>query len=234
MAEQKNVRRVLAEVQRELNVPKDQYNSFGKYKFRNLESINLALKPLCEKYECGYYLTDDIVFIEGRFYLKATATFYAFGCDEEVSVTSWAREANEKKGMDEAQVTGLSSSYARKYAMCGLFAIDSGEEVDGMDNRGSESRSKAQTSRGSTTTQRGSQSSRKPAPQKPAAASGDDFLINLTKFAEMKSKTVDDVIAALNKTKAMQALGVVEGTLEYSEEQTACAANILANWIAKS
>ena len=234
MAEQKNVRQVLAEVQRELNVPKDKYNSFGKYKFRNLESINLALKPLCEKHKCGYYLTDDIVFIEGRFYLKATATFYAFGCDGEVSVTAWAREEDEKKGMDEAQITGLSSSYARKYAMCGLFAVDSGEEVDGMDNRSSESRSKAQTSRGGTTAQRGSQSSRKPAPQKPTAASGDDFLINLTKFAEMKGRTVDDVIRALNKTAHMQKLGVAEDTLEYSEEQTACASGILAGWIAKS
>lgn len=226
MAEQKNVRQVLAEVQRELNVPKDQYNSFGKYKFRNLESINLALKPLCEKHKCGYYLTDDIVFIEGRFYLKATATFYAFGCDGEVSVTAWAREEDEKKGMDEAQITGLSSSYARKYAMCGLFAVDSGEEVDGMDNRAASTpkapRGKAQPK------------SAVKKVQKQEAASVDDFLLRLTEFAEMKGKTVDEVIGVLNKTVSMQKLGVAEGTVSYTDEQTACAAGILASWIAKS
>lgn len=235
MAEKEmGLRAVLSHVQNELHVPKDQYNSFGKYAFRNLESINAALKPLCEMYDCGYFLSDEVVLIGERFYTKATVTFWANGCEGEISSTAYAREEDEKKGMDEAQISGLASSYARKYAMCGMFAIDSGEEVDGMDNRGSVSDSKTRSRGGGTTTPKKAQPTRKTAPQKPTQASGDDFLVNLAKFAEMKGRQIDEVIAALNKTKGMQELGVTEGTLEYSEAQTVRASEILAGWIAKS
>lgn len=234
MAEkERGLRAVLSHVQNELHVPKDQYNSFGKYAFRNLESINAALKPLCDKHDCGYFLSDEVVLIGERFYTKATATFWANGSDGEISSTAYAREEDEKRGMDDAQVSGLASSYARKYAMCGLFAIDSGEEVDGMDNRGSESGSKTRA-RGGGTAPRKAQPARKTAPQKPTQASGDDFLVNLARFAEMKGRSVDEVIAALNKTHGMQELGVAEGALEYSEAQTVRASEILAGWIARS
>ena len=103
-----------------------------------------------------------------------------------------------------------------------------------MDNRGSESGSKTRTRGDGTTTPKKAQPARKTAPQKPKQASGDDFLVNLTKFAEMKGRSVDEVIAALNKTHGMQELGVTEGTLEYNEAQTVRAYEILAGWIAKS
>lgn len=128
------VRGALANVQREISVPKSHMNKFGNYSYRSLEDINAAAKPICEKYHCGYAFTDELVAVGDRFYVRATAFFWADGSDEMVTATAWAREALEKKGMDEAQITGLASSYARKYAACALFAIDSGEEVDAMEN----------------------------------------------------------------------------------------------------
>lgn len=128
------VRGTLANVQREISVPKSHVNKFGNYSYRSLEDINAAAKPICEKYHCGYAFTDELVAVGDRFYVRATAFFWADGSDEMVTATAWAREELEKKGMDAAQITGLASSYARKYAACALFAIDSGEEVDALDN----------------------------------------------------------------------------------------------------
>lgn len=128
------VRETLAKVQREISVPKSHVNKFGNYSYRSLEDINAAAKPICEKHRCGYAFTDELVAVGDRFYVRATAFFWTDGSDEMVTATAWAREEREKKGMDEAQITGLASSYARKYAACALFAIDSGEEVDALDN----------------------------------------------------------------------------------------------------
>lgn len=133
--EGRNVYSVLSEVQRALNVPKSRTNKFGGYSYRSLEDINAAAKPLCDRHKCGYFFEDTIEQVGERYYLKAVATFWCDGSDKTVSASAYAREAKDKKGMDEAQITGLASSYARKYAACGLFAIDSGEEVDSMDNR---------------------------------------------------------------------------------------------------
>lgn len=125
----------LAAVQHELNVPKSQVNKFGGYKYRSLEDINGAAKPLCESHDCGYAITDNAVEIGGRVYIMATVRFWSNKADGYIESSALAREEDSKKGMDEAQITGLASSYARKYALCGLFAIDGGEEVDVMDNR---------------------------------------------------------------------------------------------------
>ena len=107
----------LIAIQHELKAPKSNFNSFGKYKYRNCEDILEAVKPLLAKEECTLTITDDVVLIGDRFYIKATATIT--DGTETVSVTAFARESAEKKGMDDSQVTGTASSYARKYALNG-------------------------------------------------------------------------------------------------------------------
>ena len=127
----KTAHEYLAEIQKNLNAPKGQTNTFGKYKYRNCEDILTALKPLLG--ECTITLSDEIVMIGDRFYVKATARLDASNTC--VSVSAYAREDVNKKGMDLAQITGSTSSYARKYALNGLFAIDDTKDADSMDNR---------------------------------------------------------------------------------------------------
>ena len=108
-------------IQKNLNAQKTQYNSFGKYKYRNVEDILSGVKDVLPD-DCAVVMTDDILMIGDRFYVKATATLKCADC--EISSQAYARESFDKKGMDSAQVTGAASSYARKYALCALFAID--------------------------------------------------------------------------------------------------------------
>ena len=112
----------LNHIQVTLNAPKNLYNSFGKYKYRNLEGIFEGLKPLLKETGCAVTVSDEIVCVNEMNYIKATATL-SNGSDESISVTGWARESVSKKGMDDSQITGATSSYARKYAINGLFAI---------------------------------------------------------------------------------------------------------------
>ena len=120
----------LMHIQTELKAPKNLYNSFGKYHYRNAEGIQEALKPLESKYNVTVTLSDEIVEVGGRVYVKATATITDVAIGESVSVSAYAREAADKKGMDDAQVTGATSSYARKYALNGLFLLDDTKDVD--------------------------------------------------------------------------------------------------------
>lgn len=119
----------LLQIQSELKAPKGQYNSFGKYKYRSCEDILEAVKPLCVKYGVVLTLSDEIVQVGERYYIKATARLQKEGCTD-VSVTAYAREALDKKGMDDSQITGTASSYARKYALNGLFCIDDTKDAD--------------------------------------------------------------------------------------------------------
>lgn len=119
----------LIEIQKELKAPKGNYNSFGKYKYRSAEDILEAVKPLCHKNGCTLKLYDDVVFIGSRFYIKATAVLKNEAREEEL-VTAFAREDDAKKGMDGSQITGTASSYARKYALNGLFCIDDTKDAD--------------------------------------------------------------------------------------------------------
>ena len=119
----------LLNIQNELKAPKGQYNSFGKYKYRSCEDILEAVKPLCVKHGVILTLSDDIVQVGDRHYIKSTAKLTKEGCTD-VSVTAYAREALEKKGMDDSQITGTASSYARKYALNGLFCIDDTKDAD--------------------------------------------------------------------------------------------------------
>jgi hypothetical protein len=122
----------LATIQRELKAPKGQFNAFGKYKYRSCEDILEAVKPLLG--DAILTLSDDLVMIGERYYVRATATLREG--DESISVTAWAREETDKKGMDSAQITGSVSSYARKYAANGLFLIDDTKDPDNDDNTG--------------------------------------------------------------------------------------------------
>ena len=125
-----NIREKLLNIQKELVVPKSQYNSFGKYNYRNCEDILEAVKPLLEKNKCTLAISDELVLIGNRYYLEATATFVDTEKGDKIEVKALAREDETKKGMDLAQVTGSVSSYARKYALNGLFAIDDTKDSD--------------------------------------------------------------------------------------------------------
>ena len=123
-----NKMKELINIQSELKAPKSQYNSFGKYQYRNAEDILEAVKPLLKKNNCHLTITDEIILIGDRYYVKATAEITN---GTEVVVTSaLAREEESTKGMDSAQLTGATSSYARKYALNGLFCIDDTKDSD--------------------------------------------------------------------------------------------------------
>lgn len=123
-----NIVEKLSAIQVELKAPKGQYNSFGKYNYRSCEDILEGVKPLLDKYRVALTLNDEIVLIGDRFYVKATATLY--DGEQSLSATAYARESEDKKGMDSAQLTGATSSYARKYALNGLFSIDDTKDAD--------------------------------------------------------------------------------------------------------
>ena len=118
----------LIKIQQELKAPKNQRNNFGNYNYRSCEDILEAVKPLCAKYNCLLILSDKIVEVGGRVYVEARAEFASEGF--QTTVTAYAREPESKKGMDESQITGAASSYARKYALNGLFCIDDTKDAD--------------------------------------------------------------------------------------------------------
>ena len=119
-------------IQSELKAPKGQYNSFGKYNYRSCEDILEGVKPLLTKHGLVLTIQDSIDLIGDRFYVKATATIT--DGKEQLSTSAYARESLDKKGMDASQVTGATSSYARKYSLNGLLAIDDTKDADTMDN----------------------------------------------------------------------------------------------------
>lgn len=131
----------LIAIQSELKAPKSQYNSFGEYKYRSCEDILEAVKPLLKAHECVLNLCDDIVAVGDRYYVKATARITNTSGEIETA-TAFAREDLGKKGMDVSQITGTASSYARKYALNGLFCIDDTKDAD-TDERRNESTNRA-------------------------------------------------------------------------------------------
>lgn len=131
-----NVREKLAAVQKVLKAPKNQYNSFGKYSYRSCEDILEAAKPLCIENGLVLTISDDIVAVGERYYIKATAAVTDVQDGERVECSGIAREAEERKGMDSSQVTGSTSSYARKYALNGLFSIDDTKDADATNDHG--------------------------------------------------------------------------------------------------
>lgn len=130
-----NIYETLLDIQTRLKAPKNQYNGFGKYNYRSCEDILEAFKSLNSG--CSIVMEDEMQCIGGKNYIKATAIL--LGKDgEKVSTTAYAREANDKKGMDDAQITGTTSSYARKYALNALFAIDDTKDADATNQHGAE------------------------------------------------------------------------------------------------
>ena len=120
----------LLDIQHTLKCNKGQYNSFGKYYYRSCEDILESVKPICHICSCVLTITDEIVMIGDRFYIKATATLTDTETGEQCHNTAYAREEAEKKGMDGSQITGTASSYARKYCLNGLFCIDDTKDAD--------------------------------------------------------------------------------------------------------
>lgn len=124
----------LMAIQQALQAPKSQFNSFGGYKYRSCEDVLSAVKPLLAEYKCVLLLRDDLETAEGRVYIKSTATLIDIEAIENketvVAAVAYAREEESKKGMDASQVTGAASSYARKYALNGLFCIDDNKDSD--------------------------------------------------------------------------------------------------------
>lgn len=120
----------MVDIQSKLNAPKNLFNRFGNYSYRSAESILEAVKPLLRDNKCYLVLTDDICEVGNRVYVKATATIYDAETNDSVTNTAFAREADNKKGQDDSQITGATSSYARKYALNGLFLIDDNKDAD--------------------------------------------------------------------------------------------------------
>lgn len=120
-------------IQSLLKAPKDQYNKFGNYKYRNCEDILEAVKPLLFSQSCTLTISDEIVMIGTRYYVRATATIKNANGETEMT-TAYAREDESKEGMDASQITGSTSSYARKYALNGLFCIDDTKDSDSLNN----------------------------------------------------------------------------------------------------
>ncbi|EGT3850654.1 ERF family protein [Clostridioides difficile] len=132
----------LVNIQNTLKAPKNQYNNFGKYNYRSCEDILEGLKPILKEEKALVILDDNIVQIGNRFYVEATATLIDAETGEKISVKALAREDETKKGMDLAQITGSVSSYARKYALNGLFCIDDTKDSDATNKHGNEQKKK--------------------------------------------------------------------------------------------
>ncbi|HBF4427945.1 TPA: ERF family protein [Clostridioides difficile] len=140
--ENNNIYIKLVNIQSTLKAPKSQFNSFGKYNYRSCEDILEGLKPILKEEKALVILDDNIVQIGNRFYVEATATLIDAETGEKVSTKALAREDETKKGMDLAQVTGSVSSYARKYALNGLFCIDDTKDSDATNKHGNEQKKK--------------------------------------------------------------------------------------------
>ena len=185
-----SVNEKLAKIQQELKAPKGQTNTFGNYKYRSCEDILEAVKPLLG--ECILTLNDDIQLVGNHIFVKATATFRFE--NTEVSTTAFARHPETKKGMDDSQITGAASSYARKYALNGLFCIDDTKDADATNNHGNEAPRQSKKKQGN-----------KQQPDKPWF-SEDDFVQSESTFADMKNNqgmTGDQIVAEVRNQFAV-------------------------------
>lgn len=184
----------LSMIQYELKAPKSQWNKFGKYCYRNCEDILEAVKPLCNKYKTALTVNDELKMIGDRYYVVATATITCWATKESISNTAYARESNEKKGMDESQITGSTSSYARKYALNGLFCIDDTKDADTDESKNEqEERAKKETQ---------SSSDKKEDKERMKAINGVQKQIDILKNkwkTDVYSEVVSNYVISLNK-----------------------------------
>lgn len=161
----------LQAIQSTLEAPKNLFNKFGGYSYRSAEGILEALKPLLSQHGAVLTITDEMVEVGGRVYVKATASFTADG--ETITVSAFAREPESKKGMDESQITGACSSYARKYALNGLFCIDDARDADATNDHG-----------------------------KSGQPADDDGMVDKIIASFKMQKTIEDLDAKMDKAKA--------------------------------
>ena len=219
----------LAAIQTALKVPKDQYNDYGKYNYRSGEGVLEAVKPLAAAQGTLVLLTDALEQIGDRYYIRATASLVDIETGEQVSVNAWAREQEDKKGYDASQITGASSSYARKYALSALFAIgDSSNDPDATNTHGQvPNKPSADRSRGQATNNQA-------AAKKPAeglkSGSGTDAAL---KTAQQQAKAARQ--AYINATGADPAgvdaaLKTVKGATWHTAEGCKIISDTLAYW----
>lgn len=131
-----NVYAKLLSVQRELKAPKSQWNAFSKFYYRKAEDIMEALKPICEKYQCVTFISDSLEYSGERLHIKSTAVFVDVETGERLECSAVARESISRKGMDDSQISGATSSYARKYALGALFLLDDSADIDNIEDGG--------------------------------------------------------------------------------------------------
>lgn len=182
----------LMNIQSELKAPKGQYNSFGKYKYRSCEDILEAIKPLLKENACVLTISDSVEMVGDRFYIKATATLRDTESADEISVTAYAREAEDKKGQDSSQVTGATSSYARKYALNGLFCIDDTKDADTDEHRQQQEKSGGKAA---------------PKQHKPAGLTKDELMDKVVALCDAKRLKVSD-ICMMSKVNSLEDLTV--------------------------
>jgi hypothetical protein len=174
------IHELLIDIQKRLKAPKNQWNDFGKYNYRSCEDILEAVKALDTG--CAVVIEDEVISVGGKNYIKATASIIDKDGNK-TSTTACAREAESKKGMDDAQVTGATSSYARKYALNALFAIDDTKDADSTNNHGNEE---------------------KPKSQQVAASNDDKEWFN--GFEQYKAKMIADIKAGKSADKIIKSL----------------------------
>lgn len=148
----------LFKIQQEMNVPKDLYNKYGNFYYRNAETILAEFKKAAKDLKLVLLLNDEIVEIAGKVYVKATASITDYETNEEVLATAYAREADKKTGMDDAQITGAASSYARKYALNGLFLLDDVKDPDSDEYKNQQGKDEQQTESSATQNNRNTKS----------------------------------------------------------------------------
>ena len=220
------------EIQQTLKCGKDSVNDFGKYRYRTCSAILEAVKPLLGP--ATLTITDELVMVGERYYIRAVATYHNAEEGEEFSATAYAREPLSKKGMDESQVTGAASTYARKYALCGLLAIDDSSSDPDATNRhegAQEPRRRQKPSdaaNGAAPTVIVPQSASQPA----SADTMNELMRLATEYAEMRGRKTADVISALDSTKRLQAMRASSGD-GYTQAQAEAATMIVRGWIEK-
>lgn len=199
----------LLTVQQALKCNKSQFNSFGNYYYRSCEDILEAAKPLCGQHGLTLTVSDEIVVIGERYYVKATAKVTDTDKKETIEVSAYAREAESVKGMSEPQITGSSSSYARKYALNGLFLIDDTQEVDSFNNSAKEQQAAKQ---GTKTTQA---TAKKKAEQTTATKTGQPP----TREQE-KQRYLQETVKKANSMNAMSLLpGIIKSQYKVSSSK---------------
>lgn len=183
----------LINIQQKLKAPKGQYNNFGKYAYRSCEDILEALKPILAEEQCALILKDDIILIGERYYIRAKALLYDENGEIIAENSAYAREEAEKKGMDGSQITGASSSYARKYALNGLFGIDDNKDSDATNETPKETKKETKA---------------KPKEEKPKMIASEDCLT----IVDLASKTGSDMstMLAYYKVKSVKELSAVQ------------------------